>query len=334
MEAYRICRIDKPEVKQEREINMIRSMFSGVSGLRAHQSKMDTIGNNVANVNTFGYKASRATFQDSIYQTMSAASDGGTTFGGKNASQVGYGSKIASIDLMFSQGSYAPTDSPTDCMIDGGGFFIVGDKNQTGLDPDATTGSIDTDKMGGLSFSRLGDFKFDGDGFLVDSNGYVVYGYLGGAGNAIDTAALKPIRIHNITGPGTGQAPDDTEKRANINSIRIDASGAIIGIEEKAGASTSVTIGQIALANMTNPNGLEKSKGPYYKAVSNVGTMVVGAPGDRGTGQVMSNGLEMANVDLAKEFSEMITTQRGFQANTRIITVSDEMLQELLSMKR
>lgn len=332
MGAYRICRIGKPEVKQEREINMIRSMFSGVSGLRAHQAKMDTIGNNVANVNTFGYKASRATFQDSIYQTMSAASDGGTTFGGKNASQVGYGSKIASIDLMFSQGSYAPTDSPTDCMIDGGGFFIVGDKNQTGLAPDAANGSIGTDIMGGLSFSRLGDFKFDGDGFLVDSNANIVYGYLGGAGNAIDTAELKPIRIRNIN--GVGQEPTDTEKRANINSIRIDATGTIIGIEEKAGVSSSVTIGQIALANMTNPNGLEKSKGPYYKAVSNIGTMVVGAPGDRGTGQIISNGLEMANVDLAKEFSEMITTQRGFQANTRIITVSDEMLQELLSMKR
>lgn len=308
---------------------MIRSMFSGVSGLRAHQAKMDTIGNNVANVNTFGYKASRATFQDSIYQTMSASSDGGDTFGGKNASQVGYGSKIASIDLMFSQGSYAPTDSPTDCMIDGGGFFIVGDKTQTGITPDATTGVVGTDKMGGLSLSRLGDFKFDGDGYLVDSNGYVVYGLL----KAGDTE-LKPIRIHSVNGINQGQEITNKDKRANINSIRIDASGAIIGIEEKAGASTSVEIGKIMLANMTNPNGLEKSKGPYYKAVSNIGTMVIGAPGDRGTGQVMSNGLEMANVDLAKEFSEMITTQRGFQANTRIITVSDEMLQELLSMKR
>lgn len=308
---------------------MIRSMFSGVSGLRAHQAKMDTIGNNVANVNTFGYKASRATFQDSIYQTMSASSDGGDTFGGKNASQVGYGSKIASIDLMFSQGSYAPTDSPTDCMIDGGGFFIVGDKTQTGITPDATTGVVGTDKMGGVSLSRLGDFKFDGDGYLVDSNGYVVYGLL----KAGDTE-LKPIRIHSTAGVNQGQEITNKDPRANVNSIRIDASGAIIGIEEKAGASASVEIGRIRLANMTNPNGLEKSKGPYYKAVSNIGTMVVAAPGDRGTGQVMSNGLEMANVDLAKEFSEMITTQRGFQANTRIITVSDEMLQELLSMKR
>lgn len=308
---------------------MIRSMFSGVSGLRAHQSKMDTIGNNVANVNTYGYKASRATFQDSIYQTMSAASNGGTVYGGKNASQVGYGSKIASIDLMFSQGSYAPTDSPTDCMIDGGGFFIVGPKlnnGENGLEiTDTATGIMNS--LGEFSLSRLGDFKFDGDGYLVDSNANIVYGYARAgaaatAGSAIETNTLRPIRI-----PADAT---DTTKRANINSIRIDSSGKVIGIDGK----NNVEVGQIILANMTNQNGLEKSKGPYYKAISNVGTIVVGAPGARGTGQVISNGLEMANVDLAKEFSEMITTQRGFQANTRIITVSDEMLQELLSMKR
>ena len=322
---------------------MIRSMFSGVSGLRAHQSKMDTIGNNVANVNTYGYKASRATFQDSIYQTMSASSNGGDVFGGKNASQVGYGSKIGSIDLMFSQGSYAPTDSPTDCMIDGGGFFMVGPKGgNIDIVPPLKAGS--EDEIKGLSFSRLGDFKFDGDGYLVDSNGNIVYGYSREEAGKFDPAKteldpatdkinLRPIRIP--------ESNIEAGKRLNINSIRIDATGNIIGIAEyKAGAATDptqsapVTIGQINLVNMTNPNGLEKSKGPYYKAVSNIGTIVVGEPGNEGTGQVMSNGLEMANVDLAKEFSEMITTQRGFQANTRIITVSDEMLQELLSMKR
>ncbi len=324
---------------------MIRSMFSGVSGLRAHQSKMDTIGNNVANVNTFGYKASRATFQDSIYQTMSASSNGGDVFGGKNASQVGYGSKIASIDLMFSQGSYAPTDSPTDCMIDGGGFFMVGPKGgDIDLAVPLEAGSIED--IQGLNFSRLGDFKFDGDGYLVDSNGYIVYGYTRAEDAkfdptkteldpATDMKKLRPIRIPESNLSSTAK------ERLNINSIRIDASGAIIGIADYKTAATDttsqskpITIGQINLVNMTNPNGLEKSKGPYYKAVSNVGTLVVGAPGTSGTGQVMSNGLEMANVDLAKEFSEMITTQRGFQANTRIITVSDEMLQELLSMKR
>lgn len=324
---------------------MIRSMFSGVSGLRAHQSKMDTIGNNVANVNTFGYKASRATFQDSIYQTMSASSNGGDVFGGKNASQVGYGSKIASIDLMFSQGSYAPTDSPTDCMIDGGGFFIVGEKS-TPFPADLITskGVIDKEDLGSVNLSRLGDFKFDGEGYLVDSNGYHVYGYSRAVGtdlkgaddlslgkNAQDLKELKPIVIPN---------DGETGKLLNVNSIRIDASGNVIAIGSfaKNGSSETeskpITIGQIALVNMTNPNGLEKSKGPYYKAMANVGNILAGPAGSLGTGQIMSNGLEMANVDLAKEFSEMITTQRGFQANTRIITVSDEMLQELLSMKR
>lgn len=316
---------------------MIRSMFSGVSGLRAHQSKMDTIGNNVANVNTFGYKASRATFQDSIYQTMSAASNGGEIFGGKNASQVGYGSKIASIDLMFAQGSYAPTDSPTDCMIDGGGFFIVGPKGSP-IAKNEETGIVAD--LGNVSVSRLGDFKFDGKGYLVDSNGYHVYGYSRADNVQLDVNApkladedkttLKPITIP--------KDPAAAAEVANVNSIRIDSSGTIIGIVEVKNGdkieSKTIEIGQIVLANMTNQNGLEKSKGPYYRAMSNIGTIVAGVPGQKGTGQIMSSGLEMANVDLAKEFSEMITTQRGFQANTRIITVSDEMLQELLSMKR
>ena len=315
---------------------MIKSMFSGVSGLRAHQSKMDVIGNNIANVNTFGYKAGRATFKESIYQTVSGSSDGTDTFGGKNPSQIGYGSQIGSIDLMFSSGSYAPTDSPTDCMIDGNGFFLVGSKNLAGENGIVAGQDPNVDsQLNQLILTRVGDFRFDGDGYLVDSNSNVVYGFVpeDDINNPIVStgadAVLSPIRIPDEDGsmePGTGK------ERMNINSIRIDDKGNVIGIN--AADNKPITIAKIGVANVSNPNALEKSQGPYYKIVSNAGNAVAFGAGDGGTGMLMSNGLEMANVDLAKEFSEMITTQRGFQANTRIVTVSDEMLQELISMKR
>ncbi|WP_028829213.1 flagellar hook-basal body complex protein [Proteocatella sphenisci] len=301
---------------------MIKSMFSGVSGLRAHQAKMDVIGNNIANVNTFGYKAGRATFKESIYQTMSGSSDGTDTFGGKNPSQVGYGSQIGSVDLMFSSGSYAPTDSPTDCMIDGNGFFLVGTKDLAGINT-GQENPADSD-VNALTLTRVGDFRFDGDGYLVDSNSNIVFGFVPVEGGTIEAETeLNPIRI---------PAGETEATRKNINSIRIDDKGNVIGID--ADTNEPITIAKIAIANVPNPNALEKSQGPYYKIVSNTGDAVAFGAGDGGTGLMISNGLEMANVDLAKEFSEMITTQRGFQANTRIVTVSDEMLQELISMKR
>lgn len=313
-------------------------MFSGVSGLRSHQAKMDVIGNNIANVNTFGFKTARATFRESIYQTKSGSSDASNTFGGRNASQVGYGSQIGAIDLLFTAGSYAPTDSPTDVMIDGQGLFMVGKIKAGGAteyeiqNPENGNGS----EIRNLELTRVGDFKFDGSGYLVDSNGRVVYGVvndnLGAAFNpqAAELRKLKPIRIQDVDGRYDPN-PESTKARKNVTSISIDANGVISGVDDK---DKPVVIAKIAVANVPNSNALEKSQGPYYKIKNNVGNVKGFYAGEGGTGQMMSNGLEMANVDLAREFSEMITTQRGFQANTRIITVSDQMLEELMSVKR
>lgn len=314
---------------------MVKSMYAGISGMRAHQAKMDVIGNNIANVNTFGYKSARTVFKESLYSTVYASSDGNLVYGGGNASQVGYGSQVASIDLAFSTGAYAPTDSPTDCMIDGNGFFIVGPKVDGGLD------LKDPNAIKSVSLSRVGNFTVDGDGYLVDSNKQVVYGYapkldadgfpeLDAEGNVqLDTDVLMPIQIPEATKP--------------VTSIRIDDKGNVIGIGTKVTDDTTdpptteelpITFGRIALANVQNPNALEKTQGPYYKAVSNTGEIAVGEPGTQNTGLLIGGGLEMANVDLAKEFAEMITTQRGFQANSKIITVTDEMLAELVNLKR
>ena len=315
---------------------MIRSMFSGVAGLRTHQSKMDVIGNNIANVNTFGYKAQRATFKESIYSTNRNATNGGASLGGRNASQIGYGSQIGTIDLLFTTGNFSMTDSPMDAMIDGNGFFLFGPKTLVG-EYDETTGEFTInegipnegpDGENGLDrflYSRVGNFNMDGDQWLVNGEGYHVYGFARTSDEGVVPVeyedVLTPIRVDR----GDPDAPP-------LGDIKISDNGVVTGIDPD--TEQVVVIGRIALANVPNPNGLQKTQGPYYKAIANVGHVQAYAPGEGNTGMIQTNGLEMPNVDLAREFSEMITTQRGFQANTRIITVSDQMLEELVAMKR
>lgn len=308
---------------------MVKSMFSGISGLRAHQQKMDVIGNNIANINTFGFKAGRVTFKESIYQTSSASSNGSEILGGRNPSQLGYGSQVGTVDILFASGSYAPTDSSTDCMIDGQGFFILGPK----MDPEDATQRNEIDISGdadeihlamtAITLSRVGNFVFDGEGYLVDGGGNVVYGY------DIDETTGVPITETLV--PIRKPLDEDDGKPENMSNIKITSNGEIIGTKDD---GTVITFAKLALANVPNPAALEKTQGPYYRIGANTGEIAPFEPTKGTTGKIEAYGLEMANVDLAKEFSEMITTQRGFQANSKIITVTDEMLQELVNIKR
>lgn len=309
---------------------MVKSMYSGIAGLRAHQQKMDVIGNNIANVNTFGYKAGRVTFKESIYQTTASSSNGNDIFGGSNPSQVGYGSQVGTIDLMFSNGAYAPTDSAMDCMIDGQGFFIVGSKS-AGIDINYDEPAKVSGEMSKLMLSRVGNFAFDGEGYLCDGSGNVVYGY-GYTSGAIEEGRLQPIRVPYVDKTGNILTPGDANGTPlKLNSVSISKTGEIIGNDSD---GKSFTVGMVGLANVPNPSALEKTQGPYYEIRENTGFVLPYQPGKGTTGKIVNHGLEMSNVDLAKEFSEMITTQRGFQANTRIISVTDEMLQELVNIKR
>lgn len=311
---------------------MLRSMFSGVSGLRTHQNKMDVIGNNIANVNTVGFKSGRVTFKDSIYQNIYSSSDGNDIYGGSNPSQVGYGSQVSAVSVNFGTGSYEPTGYGTDCMINGSGFFLVGPKLE-----DNNNGGIKVAEVSGLNLTRVGEFTIDGDGYLVDANKNVVYGFIsdGGAvgeGTAdweIDPSVVRPIRLPNNQTPPV--VDDEDTERLNLKGISIDANGVISG---QTSDGTTYKFGVVAVANVTNPNALENSGNSYYKAVSNTGTVQAFQPGEGATGILRSGCLEMSNVDLATEFSNMITTQRGFQACSKMITVSDEMLQELVNLKR
>lgn len=314
---------------------MVKSMFAAVAGLRAHQTKMDVIGNNIANVNTYGYKAARATFTDMFYATSSGSSGSGDVYGGTNPTQIGYGSTIGSIDSLMTSGGRATTDNPTDCMINGNGFFVVGkklekeielnDSTATAASSGSAKGDADATLLSSLSYTRVGNFKFDDEGYLVDSQGMVVYGFL--ADNTTSPAKIDTTKLVPIKKPATSST-NSTPMEFSEMSFADD--GTIAGKTD----SGSVTIGKIAVANVPNPNALERSEGGYYTAKNNTGTITVNEAGKNSTGKIDAGCLEMSNVDLSKEFTEMITCQRGYQANTRIITVTDAMLEELVNMKR
>jgi flagellar hook protein FlgE len=275
---------------------VLRSMFSAVSGLRSHQTMMDVTGNNVANVNTTGYKTSRATFQETLTQVVRGGTVAGAANGGVNPMQLGLGAKVASTDTTFSQGASQLTGRSTDLSIQGEGFFVV---NANGEE----------------LYTRAGAFSIDGNGNLVGPGGEYVQGWTqpGGAyGN------LEVVRLD-----GNGQPMH--------NDIAVGADGVITG---RTPAGAREVLGQVAMASFANENGLERRGNGLYGVDVNSGPAQIGAPGTDGRGTIQSGTLEMSNVDLAQEFTNLILAQRGFQANARTITSSDEMLQELVNLKR
>jgi len=416
---------------------MMRSLFAAVSGLKTHQQRMDVIGNNIANVNTVGFKRSRVNFQDLLNQTIRGASRpvaGGR--GGTNPMQVGLGVSLGSIDLIMDGSSLQDTGKATDLGIEGDGFFILSDGGRT-------------------YYTRVGTFDFGEDGSLVSLlNGMRVQGWMpdnpdtltdirininesesakattkmviGGnldsrvpiyddtnpdqtpksrvllrhtvydskgqeyivtieltkndenkwtwelvtvedsAGR--DIGAGTQTGVINFNNDGTYQGVDnntisfepvgsdqvnitldfskltqygsdhdaavesqDGYKSGVLDSYTIDQNGNIIGV-----FCNGVTriLGQIALARFANPAGLLKEGNSLYSITSNSGSPLVGTANSGGFGSIKPGSLEMSNVDLSTEFTDMIITQRGFQANSRVITASDEMLQELVNLKR
>lgn len=433
---------------------MMRSLFSGVSGLKVHQTKMDVIANNISNVNTVGFKRSSVTFSDVFNQTLSGATaaNDDTGRGGTNAKQIGLGSTVAGISTIMTTGATQRTDNENDIMINGDGFFIVSDST-------------------GYKFTRAGAFEVDEDGNLVDSNGLKVCGW--NAEEDTDNPGHQKIVQANVSGlniyegeksyvspetttsvafEGNLNADTNPEKECGIqiydslgnvykingkftydktaknwafsmsnqvivngdtanpitldgldsvthtvefdenglptdSSLTLDLTGLALPTDAAINATfadkitidfsgltqfnakadaTAVTkdgysagslsgfsigqdgiitgsytngrtkiLGQIAVAQFKNPAGLEKVGSNLYATTVNSGEFDgVGSDVTADGGNFISGSLEMSNVDLSTEFTEMITTQRGFQSNSRIITTSDEMLQELVNLKR
>lgn len=293
---------------------MLRSMYSGISGMKNFQTKLDVIGNNIANVNTYGFKKGRTIFKDLISQTVAGASGSNDTRGGVNPKQVGLGSQIAAIDTIHSGGSTQFTGNTLDLAISGDGLFQVKD-------------NIDGSEV---FYTRAGNFYMDEKGFLVDGEGRFVQGYTpdeNGVIPEIDEDSEVGRIVIPITASSMSIGQDGT---VNYIDVERDIDG-----EPVAGAEAKLlTAGKIQIAKFSNPGGLDKVGGNYFRATANSGVAEKGSPTSQGFGKIDSGFLEMSNVDLSEEFTEMIVAQRGFQANTRIITTSDEILQELVNLKR
>lgn len=334
---------------------MLRSMYSGISGMKNFQTKLDVIGNNIANVNTFGFKKGRVVFKDMMSQSISGASGPTATRGGVNPKQVGLGSQLSNIDTIHTGGNLQTTNRVLDLGIAGDGFFQVGTSNAAHND------------FSNVQYSRAGNFYMDKDGYLVNSDGFFLVGFAANGdvtnydhdGNATTPGINKtlsptpdqvsgtfnfPANGANPTYTGTAIPVTYPGGTTNINvaykPIKIPTDAKDMSVS-KDGTVTYVDsegelrwAGKLVMAKFPNTGGLQKSGNNLYQETNNSGAAVRNFAGEAGIGTTESGFLEMSNVDLSEEFTEMITAQRGFQANTRIITTSDEILQELVNLKR
>jgi flagellar hook protein FlgE len=276
---------------------MMRAMDAAVSGLKNHQTLLDVTANNIANVNTVGYKASRATFADSLSQMDIGATAPGNGQAGRNAAQVGLGVQLASIDNLMGGGSLQSTGETTDLAIEGEGMFVVADGT-----PPAVSKQVE--------YTRAGNFTFNDEGFLTTQAGQYVLGRK-------EAGAGEPNSYIQVPKGGT--------------DVSIGQDGAVSYIPE--GGGERVTAGYVSISRFQNEAGLVRTTGSNWIESAASGKAQDGTPGN-GWGLTISGTLEMSNVELATEFTNMIDAQRGFEANSRTITTADEMLQDLVNLKR
>jgi flagellar hook protein FlgE len=408
---------------------MMRSMFSGVSGLRTHQTMMDVVGNNIANVNTAGFKSSQVTFAEAISQTVRGASAPTADRGGVNPAGIGLGVRVASIDGVFTQGASQVTGRNTDLAIQGDGFFIL-------------------DTGGERAYTRSGSFVFDAAGSLTGTGGALVQGWAADQSGAIDanrpvgsiriplgqvvdpvgtslvelggslsadtvvggtavssisvfdslgnehevqftftkvgandwTLAVEidaapvtiapstvqfdttgqlvtatPLAVTGFTPAGADPLNFDVELGGDLAIVQFGGGSTMEALNKNGSAIGSLTgysvgndgsiagqfsngqtkmLGQVATATFANPAGLTRSGASNFASSVDSGEPLVGTAGSGNRGLLSAGTLEMSNVDLAREFTNLIIAQRGFQANSRVITTSDEMLSDLVNLKR
>jgi flagellar hook protein FlgE len=277
---------------------MMRGMFAAISGLKVHQVMLDVTANDIANVNTIGYKAERISFKDALSQMQRGASGPSTTLGGTNAAQIGLGVQLSGIDNLMGSGAIQSTGNSLDCAIQGDGFFRITD------DP---TG------FGNILYTRAGNFTRDANGDMVTPEGYYVVGY------TVDALGVPTTTQTTINIPAT------------TRSVTIGQDGVVTTIDA---SGTVAKVAAISMAKFPNDAGLERVSGNKFQASNNSGAETAATANTNGLGFITPGSVEMSNVDLAQEFTNMITAQRGFQANSRIISTSDDMLQELVNLKR
>lgn len=314
---------------------MSRALYTSVSGLKAHQTRMDVLSNNIANVNTYGYKNQRVTFRDSFYQNIGSGSGSNAVnggLGGMNPSQVGYGVAVSTIDTNHGKTGYASTGFASDAYINGEGMFIVGTLTEDGA-------------MGQVYYTRIGSFEFDNAGYLVDPTGQLICAVRVGEGEegAYAQEDLLPIYydpeeveegvlpLKNITIQANGVI---TALGTDGMTYGFDGEGGLVAMRDETGAEVTEGFVAIALANVPNYSGMNMIGNGYYTPSGNAGEIEYFQAGTNNMGSLKTGGLEMSGTDISQEFADMIMTQRGFQANSRIINVVDSMLEEVVNLKR
>jgi len=287
---------------------MLRALSSGVSGIQQFQNRLDVIGNNIANSNTIAFKAARTDFADAFSQTLqvSSASSSGV---GQSGMQVGSGVNTSAVKNMFTQGALNRTGVGTDLAISGDGFFMV------------------RDSLSGVEYAtRAGDFRLDSAGFLITNKGLRVQGFTDGAGTLRGDLLIDASGAPATSTPGAAMTTFSISKDGGINVHLSDGSEFLRGT--------------VLLQKFSDTQALLKEGDNLYSGIGAAGPLGGTAsplsqrPGTNGLGEIQASSLELSNVDLANEFASLISTQRGFQASARIITTSDEILQELVNLKR
>lgn len=289
-------------------MSLLGTLNTGVSALRSFSKGLEVVGNNIANVNTAGFKTSRATFSDSFSNTVRSAVPSSASIVALSSTQVGTGVKLGAVAGKFTQGALNSTGVITDLGISGNGFFRV--KNPTD-DAEYVT--------------RAGGFRLDYEGNLVTGQGYRVQGLTGGS------AGSAPTTVGDIK---LGTPPSGTA----LQSLSIDRAGNLI--EFYSDGSSAIT-NRVLIQSFTDPNELKKMGDNLYaglEAAGPVGGVNLAAakngPGENGLGVIEAGTLELSNVDLTEEFADMITMQRSFQAGSRLVTVSDSVLEDIVNLKR
>ena len=271
---------------------LLNSFNSGVSAVKTFSKSLEVIGDNIANVNTTGFKGSRVTNQDNFTQVLQQSNAGdGDANPGMNAMQIGSGTSVASISQRFTQGVLSTTAGPADLGVAGKGFFQV-------INPTNTNETFVT---------RAGDFRIDDQGFFVTNQGYRLQGLNG------DVKLATP--------PAESQ----------LQSFSINAMGEL---REYYTDGTSDITNTIILQDFTNPNALMRQSNNLFSGMDAAGPIEAAQAGTAGLGQIKQGTLELSNVDLTQEFSDLIVAQRAFQAGSRVITVSDSVMEEIVNLKR
>jgi flagellar hook protein FlgE len=293
-------------------------MYAAISGLDANQAMLNDTANNLANVNTVGFKSSAITFADSLTQVMRGAAGPTATNGGSNPVQIGLGVQINATRDEMTEGAFQTTNNPLDVAIEGAGFLRVG----TGLPP--AKEPYTTGLPSAFNYTRAGDLTTNTAGFITTQAGDYVIGR---------TAVATETEAGTTYAPGK----EDTFLRipAGSTNVAIGQDGSVSYTDNNPEHKTylqRVTAGYLSLATFANEGGLERLGGSLWGQTANSGPPLVGTPATPGYGPTIGGELEMSNVDLATEMTKMITAERGYQANSRVITTADTMLETLVSM--